>query len=216
MPLPTIPTEAGKRDTFSGLVEEDGDLIDRRALGDALVLHGVPKMQQTNRSLLGAEVERRAYCRRVKQEQRAPVASKPAGMRAKQNDIGSDRTGEQVLLLLNSISKKLSARKDERGRTVELACRARLVPFCCLRKQSASVWAQHAKAPRVRQVVVRCPAGKLKQLAQCLWVNRLRSKCLVRSTASDSSLKVHGAHTEAILEPFGRLGGLAGEYRPKG
>src|SRR4051812_11877817 len=95
-----------------------------------------------------------------------------------------------VLLVSDRVVADLRGAGDhERGCAVELRCRlgtGRLFqPLERLR-------ADHAEAPRVREVVVRRPAGELEQLVERRTVDGLARVRLVRAAGADRVFDFHG------------------------
>ena len=131
---------------------------------------------------------RRAASGRAQHGRRAPVAGEPARVRGEQHDVGRDRRGGVVLLVLDRVAGLDDRDDDERRRAVEL--RRGLLARRLLQARER-LRAEHAEAPRVGQVVVRRPARELEQLVERLARNRLGSVDLVRPARADRLLDVH-------------------------
>ena len=73
---------------------------------------GVPEVQQADDLLVWFDPQHGAHGWRLEQWQCAPVAGEPAGVGAEQNDVGGNRRGEQVLVLLGLVAGQCGARDD--------------------------------------------------------------------------------------------------------
>src|SRR3954469_2922656 len=166
-------------------IQEERDLLDGRAIRDALLLARVTEVQQADRPLIGGHGERRAAGLGLHDRHGAPVAGEPARVCGEQHDVGGHGGGEHVLVVLRSIAGLLDGRGDQRRRAIELGAAARLGVLGHLLECLARDGAQHAEAPRVGEVVIGRPAGELEQLEQDVVGDGVRAERLVRAAGAD-------------------------------
>ncbi len=108
-------------------------------------------------------------------------------MRREQHRVcGAGRRAEILLVLLGILGAHLGGR-DQRRRAVKLA--RRLWAGSLLERVQR--WVQHSEAPRVGEVMVRCPARELEQFAEQLPGNRFRRERLMRAAAANCVIDVH-------------------------
>ena len=115
--------------------------------------------------------QRGAALGRAQDGGRAPVAAEPAGVRAEQHDElahAAAAKSSSSATASSSVRTTEAATASARGR----AWRPPPGPAAALSASSDSR-AEHAEAPRVREVVVRRPAGELEQLVERRAVDRL-------------------------------------------
>src|SRR3954466_12820683 len=124
--VPFHSERAAMAPDYPGSVQEHRDLVDRRALRDALLLARVAEVQEADRELVLGQPRRRAARGRLEHGHGAPVAREAARVRAEQHDVGRHRGREHVLVVLRGVAGLLGRRDDQRGRAVELGRRARL------------------------------------------------------------------------------------------
>src|SRR5437764_11661693 len=123
-------------------------------------------------------------------------------MCSEQDDVHPACGREHVLVVLVLVACQLRTRDDERRCARELFELTRLAsggePLEALRTE-------HAKAPRLRDVVVRGPAGQLEQLRHELARDRLLTEAFVRAARADPVLELH---EPATLDHSGRMNRL--------
>ena len=93
-----------------------------------------------------------------------------------------------VLLVLDRVAALDHRSHHERRCTVELR---RGLLACGLLELREGLGAEHAEAPRVREVVVRGPAGELEQLLEGLAVERRAAVRLVGPAGADRFVDLH-------------------------
>src|SRR4051812_30080811 len=140
-------------------VQEHRDLVDGRTVGHALLLARVAEVQQPDRQFVLGE-------QGGEDRHGPPVPGQPAGMGGEQDDVRGGRGGQHVLVVLLGVAGLLGADGDQRRRAVELGAGARLRGLGGVLERLLGLLAQHAEPPRVREVVVRRPAGQLEELEQ--------------------------------------------------
>lgn len=161
-----------------------------------LLLARTAEVQKPDRKLARVELQSLPSGGSVEERDGPPVAGKPSRVGGEQHQIGSDGTGEQVLLLLHLITALESGGDYQRGRAIELAPRSRLVLLGDLLEPSKRAGAEDSKAPRVGQVVVGSPARQLEQPFQHIRLDGLGREHLVRTPRLDRLLEIH-AHSLA-------------------
>ena len=120
---------------------------------------------------------------------RAPVVGEPARVRAEQHDVDRARRRAEVLLVL--LAGRPSARRSRRRAWARGRACAASGPGAGL-QPLARLGAEHAEAPRARQVVVGRPARELEQLVERRAVDRLGAVDLVRAAGPDRLVELHG------------------------
>src|SRR4029077_3893995 len=85
-------------------IEVRDELGGRRALGNALLLHGTPEVEQAEHRLRLAQTQDLATSRSLEQRYRAPVTGQPALVRAEQHDVSGHGGGEQILAVLRGLA----------------------------------------------------------------------------------------------------------------
>ena len=108
-----------------------------------------------------------------------------------EHDVGRDGGRQQVLPVLHRVAGLAGAGGDERRRPVELARRARLRLLGDRLQALQRPRAEHAEPPRVREVVVRRPAGEVEELVEDGRVDGLGPVGLVRPASPDGLLQFH-------------------------
>ena len=162
---------------YPGSVEEDRDLLDRRALGHALLLARVAEVQEADRQLVvGQAAWRRgpraspargpcASSRRARGRARRAARCRRRP-RSRARPRGPARRRRSAWRWRRSAWARGRAWRREPGLSSSAAA------LSCAR----GVRAEHAEAPRVGQVVVRRPAGELEQLEQDVVAGRGRGR----------------------------------------
>ncbi len=140
----------------------------------------------------------RAALGRAQQAGGAPVAGVAAGVGAEQDDVGGDRGGVQVLLVLDRVVAEDAGDEDQGRGAVEL--RRPLGPGHLLQPRQR-LGTDDAEAPGRGQVMVRRPARKVEQPEDLLAPERLRAKGLVRAAGPDRGLYVHACNIAARGAP---------------
>ena len=133
-------------------------------------------MEQAEHALAASDPDRLAAAHRSNARGRPPVGREPALGRREQNEHDRRRGRAHVFLVLQELSREERGGDDERRRATELR---RFGGAGALLQERESVGAEHAEAPRLREVVVRREAGDVEQLEQRLAGHRPRFERLV-------------------------------------
>jgi hypothetical protein len=109
-------------------------------------------------------------------------------VRAEQHDEARARGGGEVLLVGDLVARLHDRGGDERGGAIELG--GVLGPRRLLESVERGR-PEHPEAPRVREVVVRRPAGELEQLVERLPVHGTGLVGLLRAARADQLVELH-------------------------
>ncbi len=146
------------------------------------------EVDERDELLVLLEAEDRLCLRRLEEPRGAPVGGEASRVCSEQDDVDGTGRREQVFPVLVGIAGLERARDDERGSPAELRG---LVRRAGGDEPVEGLRAEHAEAPRLRQVVVGGPPCELEQLLDRPPLHRLPLVGLVRPARPDCGLDLH-------------------------
>src|SRR5687767_7728703 len=112
---PVSALSAASRVSIGASVEVAGRRRGGRSLRRLLLLNGSPQMDEADEVLVGAHADGVEPLARTQYPGSPPIAGKALRVGRKQDDVGRDPGGQEVLLVLDLVAG-LRGRRDDQGR----------------------------------------------------------------------------------------------------
>ena len=139
-------------------------------------------MDQCHHPLVRPEADYLAHGGLLKTRGRPPVRREPACSSAEQHRVDRCSSRMQVLVVSVRVARQRGRGEHECGRTPELH---RLLRACSRLDSRPRFRSQGAKAPRLRQMMVRREPGEVEEIAQRRLVERPGAVLLMRPPGAD-------------------------------